>query len=143
MPNRPKTTPLPQAFLAEIAEELLSLEGGALDQFLLELGMDPGDLLAQSADAMAAAQKAQGRQRFEQARARVKAKRISNTATILSFDIAKKRALLDAIRARGEKTGDMTMAARNQKIESESDLDSVLEACLKLGVIDASGELKD
>jgi hypothetical protein len=36
----------------------------------------------------------------------------------------------------------MTIAARNQRIEAEEDLDSFLEACIKLGVIDENGNLK-
>jgi hypothetical protein len=143
MPNGPKTTPLPEAFLAEIAEELRGLEGDALDQFLVEIGMDPTRLLAQSAAARVAARNALGKRRLEDARARVKQRRAQDAATIVSFDIAKKRALLEAIRVRGERTGEMTMAARNQKIESEADLDSVLEAYLRLGVIDERGEFKD
>ena len=61
----------------------------------------------------------------------------------VSFDIAKKRALLEAIRIRGEQTGDMTLAARNRTIDSEEDLDSVLEAFLRLGIIDEQGEIKN
>jgi hypothetical protein len=37
----------------------------------------------------------------------------------------------------------MTIAARNRRIESEDDLDSLLEAWLRLGVIDESGNLKE
>jgi hypothetical protein len=36
----------------------------------------------------------------------------------------------------------MTIAARNQKIEDEADLDSFLEACVRLGLIDSEGNLK-
>jgi len=39
------------------------------------------------------------------------------------------------------RTNDMTIAARNQKIDDEGDLDSFLEACLRLGVIDSDGNL--
>ena len=48
-----------------------------------------------------------------------------------------------AVRGRMESTGEMTLAARNKKIESEEDLDSFLEACVKLGVINENGDLKD
>jgi hypothetical protein len=37
----------------------------------------------------------------------------------------------------------MTIAARNRRIESDDDLDSFLEACLQLGLIDESGKLKE
>lgn len=143
MSNGPNSTPLPKAFLAEIAEELKGLEGDALDQFLREAGEDPTRLLERSAAAQLAARNALGKQRLDDARARIKSRRAGDTAILVSFDIAKKRSLLEAIRVRGEQTGNMTMAARNQKIESEADLDSVLEACLRLGVIDERGELKD
>jgi hypothetical protein len=143
MSNGRKTEPFPEAFLTEIADELQSLEGEALDQFLANIGMDPGQLLAESDAARVAALSTQGRQRLEDARARVKKRGTESTAAVFSFDIAKKRAVLEAIRVRGEKTGEMTIAARNQKIDSDTDLDSLLEACLKLGVIDEHGELKD
>lgn len=143
MPQQPQSPSLRDALLAEIAEELGVLEGDALDAFLVEIGEDPDRLLAHSADARSAALAAQGKQRLDDARARVKARRAQNTATIVSFDIAKKRALLEAISIRGEKTGDMTLAARNRTIESEEDLDSVLEAFLRLGVIDEQGEIKN
>lgn len=100
-------------------------------------------MLAHSAAAKIAALAAQGQDRLRDARAQVKARRAQNTTTIVSFDIAKKRALLEAIRIRGEQTGDMTLAARNRTIESEEDLDSVLEAFLRLGIIDERGEIKN
>jgi hypothetical protein len=37
----------------------------------------------------------------------------------------------------------MTIAARNRTIEDENDLDVFLEACLRLGMIDSEGNLKD
>lgn len=37
----------------------------------------------------------------------------------------------------------MTIAARNRKIADENDLDVFLEACLRLGLIDSEGNLKD
>lgn len=143
MPQQPQSPSLADALLAEIADELSVLEGDALDAFLVEIGEDPDRLLAHSAAAKAAALAAQGQDRLRDARARVKARRAQNTTTIVSFDIAKKRALLEAIRIRGEQTGDMTLAARNRTIDSEEDLDSVLEAFLRLGIIDEQGEIKN
>ncbi len=143
MPQQPQSPSLTDALLAEIADELGVLEGDALDAFLVEIGEDPDRLLAHSAAAKIAALAAQGQDRLRDARARVKARRAQNTTTIVSFDIAKKRALLEAIRIRGEQTGDMTLAARNRTIESEEDLDSVLEAFLRLGIIDEQGEIKN
>lgn len=143
MPQQPQSPSLADALLAEIADELSVLEGDALDAFLVEIGEDPDRLLAHSAAAKIAALAAQGQDRLRDARARVKARRAQNTTTIVSFDIAKKRALLEAIRVRGEQTGDMTLAARNRTIESEEDLDSVLEAFLRLGIIDEQGEIKN
>ncbi len=143
MPQQPQSPSLTDALLAEIADELGVLEGDALDAFLVEIGEDPDRLLAHSAAAKIAALAAQGQDRLRDARAQVKARRAQNTTTIVSFDIAKKRALLEAIRIRGEQTGDMTLAARNRTIESEEDLDSVLEAFLRLGIIDERGEIKN
>ena len=47
-----------------------------------------------------------------------------------------------AVRDHADRTNEMTIAARNRKIEDESDLDVFLEACLRLGVIDSDGNLK-
>jgi hypothetical protein len=63
-------------------------------------------------------------------------------STILSFNVAKKQAIVAAIREHAAKTKEMTIAARNQKIGDEGDLDSFLEACVRLGLIDDEGNLK-
>lgn len=142
MPKDTKYSPLREALLAEVAEELDALDGAELDKFLLEIGEDPDRLVQQGGAALSAALAARGRRRFEDARAQLKTRTPVRTASIVTLDVAKKRALLEAIRVHGEKTGQMTLAARNRKIESEADLDSFLEACLKLGVIDENGEIK-
>ena len=143
MSQDPKARSLPKALLAEIADELFTLEGVELDNFLREIGEDP-DLLAQHhAAALQTAISIQGRQRFEDARLRLKAGKSLNTEKLFSLDAARKRELLEAIRVRGEQTGDMTMAARNRTVASEADINSLLEACLRLGVIDEDGSFKD
>ena len=65
------------------------------------------------------------------------------SASIFSFEPSKKREILSSVAKRVEVTGDMTIAARNRRIESDDDLDSFLEACLQLGLIDESGKLKE
>jgi hypothetical protein len=57
--------------------------------------------------------------------------------------LAKKREVMAAIRDRADRTNEMTVAARNRRIEDENDLDVFLEACLRLGVIDSDGNLKE
>lgn len=37
----------------------------------------------------------------------------------------------------------MTLAARNQKLDAEEDMDAFLEACIRLGIIDENGNLKE
>ncbi len=37
----------------------------------------------------------------------------------------------------------MTLAARNQKVEAEEYMDPVLEACIRLGIIDENGNRKE
>jgi hypothetical protein len=59
-----------------------------------------------------------------------------------SWDIARKRQIFKAVQERSLQTKQMTIAARNQKIDAEEDLDSFLEACIRLGVIDQDGNLK-
>lgn len=144
MANQPHVGRLGDALLTEIADELIKLKGEELAQFLTDIGEDPNALLEQSEAAMKSAVAEQGRARLSQARAALDAHRKANASVIVSFDLAKKRALFEAVKSKIDQTGDaVTIAARNQKIASEQDLDSVLEAFLRLGLIDEQGNLKD
>lgn len=131
-----------QELLDEIWEEIGSLEGQELDKYLASLGLAPDDLLKGYAKALDAACAAPKRARFEEARLRVRQKSAGDFGKILSFDVAKKKEIMAAIRDHAARTNEMTIAARNQKIEDEGDLDSFLEACVRLGLIDSDGNLK-
>jgi hypothetical protein len=134
---------LREELLDGILENLRLLEGAELEAYLLELGLDPDDLLA-SFDAIfhdpAIAAK---RRIFEAARKRSQVLADAPSALILSLDSARKREIFATVKKHADATGDMTIAARNRRIESEEDLDSLLEAWLRLGVIDESGNLKE
>jgi len=54
-----------------------------------------------------------------------------------------RRHIIATIKDRADKTNEMTIAARNRTIEDENDLDVFLEACLRLGMTDSEGNLKD
>ena len=82
------------------------------------------------------------RARLEQARQQLRQSTKVDFGKILSFDLRKKQQIMAAIRDHAARTKQMTIAARNQKIEDERDLDSFLEACLRLGLIDSEGNLK-
>jgi hypothetical protein len=127
----------------EIWEEIGSLEGKELDVYLASIGLAPDGLLQDYAKALDAACAAAGRVRFEEARRQVRQKKGADFNNILSFDVARKKEIMSAIRTHAAMTSDMTIAARNQKIEDEGDLDGFLEACLRLGVIDSEGNLKE
>jgi hypothetical protein len=133
---------LTRDLLDEIWEEISSLEGKELDDYLASVGLAPDKLLQGYAEAVAAACAAVGRTRFEEARRRLREKSSGDFSTILSFNVAKKQAIVAAIREHAAKTKEMTIAARNQKIGDEGDLDSFLEACVRLGLIDDEGNLK-
>jgi hypothetical protein len=75
-------------------------------------------------------------------RRRVRQKKTADSGKILSFDVARKKQIMTAVRDHADGTNEMTIAARNRKIENENDLDVFLEACLRLGVIDSDGNLK-
>jgi hypothetical protein len=128
---------------AEIWEEIASLKGKELDDYLVSLGLSPGDLLQDHAKALAKAHASLGRARFEEARRQVRQRAGSTTVKILSFDLARKNEIMAAVKRYAQNSKNMTVAARNQKIEDERDLDSFLEACLRLGVIDDEGNLKE
>jgi hypothetical protein len=133
---------LNQQLLDEIWEEIGSLEGKELDEYLASIGLAPDRLLQDFAEALNAACAARKRVRFEEAQRELRQKSSPDFGKIFSFDLAKKKAIMAAIRDHAARTKDMTIAARNQKIEDEGDLDSFLEACLRLGVIDEEGNLK-
>jgi hypothetical protein len=114
-----------------------------LDAYLLELGLDPDDLLASFDAVFQNPEIAAKRRMFEAARRRSQASADTPSALILSFHAARKREIFATVKKRADATGDMTIAARNRRIESEDDLDSLLEAWLRLGVIDESGNLKE
>jgi hypothetical protein len=83
------------------------------------------------------------RAQFEEARRLVQQKRTADFGKILSFDVARKKQIVAAVRDHVDRTNEMTIAARNRKIEDENDLEVFLEACLRLGLIDCDGNLKD
>jgi hypothetical protein len=133
---------LKRQLLDEIWEEIGSLEGKELDEYLASIDLAPDGLLQNYAEALNAACAARKRARFEEARQELRQKSSPDFGKIFSFDLAKKRAIMAAIRDHAARTNDMTIAARNQKIEDEGDLDSFLEACVRLGLIDGEGNLK-
>lgn len=143
MSRKDKHGSLRETLIAEVSEELASLEGEALDAFLTDIGQDPATLLEQSKSALAGAVRRQKMVRLEDAREQLRRRKLPNTSIISGFDVAKKQDLLRRIKRHSEESGEMTIAARNQKIESEEDLDAFLEACLRLGLIDEDGNMKD
>lgn len=144
MATQPQVTRLSDALVAEIADELMTLKGDELAQFIADVGEDSDALLAESETAIKDAIAEQGRVRLREARDALNAHRKANPAVIVSFDLARKRALFEAVKSKIDASGDaVTIAARNQKITSEQDLDSVLEAFLQLGLIDEEGNLED
>jgi hypothetical protein len=134
---------LKQQLIDEVWEEIASLKGKELDEYLASIGLRPEDLLRDYSSAMNAAIAAPKRARFEEARRLLRQRTAADSAKILSFDLARKKQIIAAIKDRADKTNEMTIAARNRTIEDENDLDVFLEACLRLGLIDSEGNLKD
>jgi hypothetical protein len=134
---------LRRQLIDEIWEEISSLKGKELDDYLASIGLQPDDLLQHYSKTVKAALAAPKRARFEEARRQVRQKPAGALGKILSFELAKKKEILSAIRDYAARTNEMTVAQRNQKIEDEGDLDSFLEACVRLGVIDNEGNLKE
>lgn len=132
-----------QQLLDEIWDELKSLKGKELDEYLTSLGMDPGNLLVDYEKALNITYAAPRRALFEEARRHIRQRNSIDKCKVLSFDLSRKKAIMTAIRNHATKTNEMTIAARNQRIEDEGDLDSFLEACVRLGLIDEEGNLKE
>src|SRR5258706_7812751 len=116
----------------EVLDESTGLQGAALNEYLLESGFEPEQLLLDFASFLNSSKSAAGRKRFEVAKALLSS--ASLEGNVLSFDPSRKRQVFAALKERMAATGEMTIAARNQKIESEEDLDSFLDACFELGV---------
>jgi hypothetical protein len=133
--------PLKRRLFDEIWEEISSLQGKELDAYLAEIGLAPEKLLLDYAKAMDGVFAAAKRARFEEARRHVRQQKSAHLSKIRSLDVGKKREILAAIRDYAARTKDMTIAARNQRIEDERDIDSFLEACFLLGMIDSEGNL--
>jgi hypothetical protein len=132
-----------QQLFNEIWDEISSMKGNELDDYLVSIGFDPGGLLRDYSKAMNSAIAAPQRARFEEARRLVRQKKPADFGKIVSLDLARKKQIMAAVRDHADKTNAMTIAARNRKLENEDDLDAFLEACLRLGVIDNDGNLKD
>jgi hypothetical protein len=133
--------PLRTQLLDEIVEEMHGMKGAVLDEFLSHAGFEPSDLLASFDESLRLMEAAAGRKRFDAARALLSSSRPKNN--VLNLEVSRKRSVFAAVKDRMESTGEMTLAARNKKIESEDDLDSFLEACVRLGIINEYGDLKD
>ena len=128
--------------LDEIWQEIGSLKGEDLDKHLSEIGLDPEAALQKYASIMDAAVVGLKRARFEQAKLRIKGRTAAAKTNVVTLDLVRKKEIMSAIRSMAARSHEMTVAARNQKIETEQDLDSFLEACVMLGVIDEEGNLK-
>jgi hypothetical protein len=122
----------------DIWEELSSVEGDELDALLVSVGLNSSALLGDYERSLTALKRAH----FDDARRQLRMKKPVDASKILSFNIAKKKQIAAALNAHADSTKELTIAARNQKLEAEGDLDSLLEAFLRLGLIDSDGNLK-
>lgn len=141
--NDKKYVSFKERTLDEIWEEMDSLDGTALDEFLKEIDLDPTALVDSYQKSIVSAVHAKQRERFESAQRYVRSKKSPEKSKVISFDINRKRDILSAVQCRATKSGGMTVAARNQKLASDDDIDSLLEAYVRLGIIDADGNLKE
>ncbi|WP_316206117.1 hypothetical protein [Bradyrhizobium sp. SZCCHNR3058] len=127
--------------LNEVSDEMSGLDGGALDEYLSQMGFEPKELLVDFEASLRVLDATKGRRRFDMARAVLSSN--SPSSNVLNLEASRKQSVFTAVKERMAATGEMTVAARNQRIASEEDLDSFLAACLRLGIIDENGDLKD
>lgn len=127
--------------LEEVIEEMKELRGETLAEFLSSIGLDDSQLLAEFEQSLELFKRSSGRRRFDMARILVSPGQPKST--IVNLDAARKRSVFADIQTRVTQTGEMTIAARNRKIETDEDLDSFLDACVHLGIIDEDGKLKE
>lgn len=141
--NKAQTTaPIRESLLSEIIEEIGSLDGSELDAFLLELGLDPESLLEGGKSIRQNAIQETRIARLRDAQAQLRSKKDSG-GSFSTLDSDRKYEIFERIKQYSETSGEMTLAARNSQIDSEQDLDTFLDACFRLGLIDETGELID
>ncbi len=134
--SKPKTPP---DVLDEFWLELQKLEGTELDAYLQDLGLNPEKLLESYSETVASAVSALKHRRFEEAKKRVRERKNQGPSNVTALPIDRKRQIASEMAARARQTNDMTQAARKQSVVSERDLDSTLEAYVRLGIIDDDG----
>lgn len=132
-----------EELLSEIWEEIDSLHGDELDAFLQSVGLDVKTLARSYTETIRAAITQTKRAEFDRARNRISNQETRSPMKIVTLDVGRKRQILAAINERVARTKEMTVAARNRKIDAEQDLDTFLEACVRLGLIDEEGNLRD
>lgn len=132
-----------EELLSDIWEEIDSLHGDELDAFLQSVGLDVKTLARSYTETIRAAITQTKRAEFDRARNRVSNQETRSPMKIVTLDVGRKRQILAAINERVARTKEMTVAARNRKIDAEQDLDTFLEACVRLGLIDEEGNLRD
>ncbi|MDP2123930.1 MAG: hypothetical protein Q8J92_06065 [Parvibaculum sp.] len=132
---------LRELFLEETWNDLEKQGPDALDQFLIDVGIDPGNASQRFDESVDAAKRALRRQRYEEAKLALRENKGLQPFKIVSYDITAKQEILTRIQDRIVNTGAMTIAARNRTITAESDIDAFLEACIRLGIIDDDGNL--
>jgi hypothetical protein len=141
MTDKPRIS-LEQQVLQDIWLEMNQVQGHDLDGYLTGLGLNPAALEGQYGESYQRALVELRRAQLEAARKEVKNPAPAQIFNVLAFDIARKRQIHAVIKARMANTRQMTLAARNQSIEAEQDLDKFLFMCFRLEVIDADGNLK-
>jgi len=112
------TTPsFRETVIDEILDEIDSLNVHDLDAFLRELGEDPGAVLEAGKAVCKGAIAEEKLARLRNAQRELKSNKTMNAAALLSLDPDRKREVFERIRQRSETSGEMTLAARNKRIE--------------------------
>ena len=135
------STSLKEVFLQEAWGDLENQSAGDFENSVKSLGISIDDSLQLFTSAVDAAKVTIRRQRYEAAKMATRVLEKQHPIKLVSYDMALKKEIFAQIQACAANTGIMTIAARNRTITGESDIDAFLEACLRLGLIDADGNL--
>lgn len=129
--------------LDEAVEQIESLHGADLEKYLLDIGMNPDDLVQQYKNTLDRVLAADKRAKFEEAKRFIQSKDAlqKRKPNVVTFDLDRKRKVMELIKAFTDRTSGMTVAARNRRIEAEEDLNTFLEASVALGIIDEEGNI--
>jgi len=122
-----------------LVEDIWDINDETLLAEAIEENIDVDNVVSQTRELISNAIEKSGKRRMSAAKDGVQRLRQSPSEAIKAFPFERKHEIIRQVY--DQQAGDLTVAARKEDELSESDIDSVLEAMIELGVIDSDGEI--